>query len=66
MIVALCAWIGAALMCVAPFFIDTDGGKITAVIGLTLLTVQAYDGRLYHLIVLNTISAGGFLYALYF
>ena len=53
-------------MCVAPFFIDTDGGKITAVIGLTLLTVQAYDGRLYHLIALNTISAGGFLYALYF
>ena len=66
MIVALCAWIGAALMCAAPFFIDTDGGKITAVIGLSLLTVQAYDGRLYHLIALNTISAGGFLYALYF
>lgn len=66
MIVALCAWIGAALMCAAPFFIDTDGGKITAIIGLLLLTVQAYDGRLYHLIALNTISAGGFFYALYF
>jgi hypothetical protein len=66
MIVALCAWMGAVLMCAAPFFIDTDGGKITAVIGLTLLTVQAYDGRLYHLIALNIISAGGFLYALYF
>lgn len=66
MIVTLCAWIGAALMCAAPFFIDSDGGKITAIIGLSLLTVQAYDGRLYHLIALNTISAGGFLYAIYF
>jgi hypothetical protein len=53
-------------MMAAPFIIDYDEGKILAIVGLSLLTIQAAHDRLYHLICLNLVSIGGFSYALYF
>lgn len=64
-IIVICAWLGAVCMMAAPFIIDYDEGKILAIVGLLLLTIQAAHGRLYHLICLNLVSIGGFSYALY-
>jgi len=60
------AWVGTVCMAVAPFLIDTLIGKLLAISGLALLTVQAYDARLYNLMLLNTIGIIGYIYALYF
>lgn len=65
MIIAFCSWTGAVCMMAAPFIIDYDEGKILAIVGLLLLTIQAAHDRLYHLICLNLVSMGGFSYALY-
>lgn len=65
MIIALCSWVGAVCMMAAPFIIDYDEGKILAIVGLSLLTIQAAHDRLNHLICLNLVSIGGFSYALY-
>lgn len=50
----------------APFFIDTMQGKLLAIVGLTLLTIQAYNIRAVNLIALNVIGIMGYSYALYF
>ena len=63
--IALCAWLGAACMVVAPFIIDTAAGKWLAIAGLAMLTVQAVATRSHNLIVLNVLGIGGYLYALY-
>ena len=52
-------------MCVAPFLIDTPTGKICAIAGLVLLTLQANHNKAYNLILLNIIGIGGYTYALY-
>ena len=62
----LMGWIGALMMVLAPPFIDTDLGKALSIIGLSLLTFQAIDKRLYNLVLLNTAASMGYLYALYF
>ena len=59
-------WMGALAMAGAPFIIDTDGGKILAIVGLALLSVQAVDSKLYNLLLLNLAGIGGYTYALYF
>ena len=64
--IALIGWIGALAMAGAPFIIDTDAGKILAIAGLTLLSVQAIDSKLYNLLLLNLAGIGGYTYALYF
>tara|TARA_B100000427_G_scaffold118769_1_gene98987 strand:+ start:242 stop:445 length:204 start_codon:yes stop_codon:yes gene_type:complete len=64
--VDLMGWIGALMMVIAPPFIDTDLGKALSIIGLSLLTFQAIDKRLYNLVLLNTAASMGYLYALYF
>ena len=64
--IGFCAWLGAALMVVAPFIIDTDAGKLLAIAGLALLTVQAVATKSYNLIMLNILGIGGYFYALYF
>ena len=66
MIVSLAAWIGAACMMAAPFIIDTDAGKLLAIAGLSLLTLQAIATRCYNLVLLNIVGIGGYIYALYF
>ena len=64
--IGFAAWVGAALMCVAPFIIDTDAGKLMAIVGLSLLTLQAITTRCYNLVLLNIIGIGGYFYAIYF
>jgi len=58
-------WIGAALLCVAPFIIDSDLGKWLAMSGLAILCLQAWSTKCYNLIFLNIIGIGGYTYALY-
>lgn len=64
--IGFASWVGAALMCAAPFIIDTDAGKLMAIAGLSLLTLQAIATRCYNLVLLNITGIGGYIYALYF
>lgn len=63
--ISVIGWLGAALMCAASFQIDSDLGKLSAIVGLSLLTLQAMSNKCYNLVLLNIISIGGFSYALY-
>jgi len=62
----LADWLGAAALCCAPFIIDTTEGKILAIVGLGLLTLQALRVSCYNLVFLNIIGIGGYFYAIYF
>ena len=66
MISPIIGWCGAGAMSLAPFAIDTDAGKLAAIAGLLLLTVQALDIRAYNLVFLNLAGIIGYSYALYF
>jgi len=59
------AWVGTVCMALAPFMIDYSIGKLLAIMGLALLTVQATHAKLYNLMLLNTIGIIGYFYALY-
>jgi hypothetical protein len=50
-------------MCVAPFFIDTLPGKLCAIAGLLLLTIQALDLRAYNLVLLNLVGIAGYTFS---
>lgn len=62
--IRVAAILGTGAMCVAPFFIDTIPGKICAIVGLALLTLQALDLRAYNLVLLNLVGTAGYLYSL--
>lgn len=64
--IGFAAWAGAACMMLAPFIIDTDAGKIVAIVGLALLTLQAIANKCYNLVLLNIVGIGGYIYALHF
>jgi hypothetical protein len=64
--IAVIGWIGALCMAGAPFIIDTDAGKIAAIAGLVLLTIQALDIRAWNLVLLNLAGIIGYSYALLF
>lgn len=66
MISPIIGWCGAGAMALAPFAIDTDAGKLAAIAGLVLLTVQALDIRAYNLVFLNLAGIIGYSYALFF
>jgi len=66
MISPIIGWCGAGAMALAPFAIDTDAGKLAAIAGLLLLTIQALDTKLYNLVFLNLAGIIGYSYALYF
>lgn len=66
MFARLTGWLGALCMALAPFAIDTDAGKLAAIGGLTLLTLQAIDAKLWNLVFLNIAGILGYSYALYF
>ena len=66
MISPIIGWAGAASMSLAPFIIDTDAGKLAAIAGLVLLTVQALDIRAHNLVLLNLAGIIGYSYALLF
>ena len=53
------------MMCYSPFIIHLDEGKLLAIGGLALLTVQATHSKLYNFVLLNIIGIGGYFYALY-
>ncbi len=65
MISPIIGWCGAGAMALAPFAIDTDEGKLAAIAGLVLLTVQALDIRAWNLVLLNLAGIIGYAYALY-
>lgn len=62
--IRVAAILGTGAMCVAPFFIDTVPGKICAIVGLALLTIQALDLKAYNLVLLNLVGTTGYLYSL--
>ena len=64
--IGFASWLGAVCMMAAPFIIDTDAGKLLAIAGLSLLTLQAIATRCYNLVLLNIVGMGGYIYALYF
>jgi hypothetical protein len=49
----------------APFFIDTTQGKALAISGLVCLIYQAYRLGALNLVLVNTVSIVGYLYALF-
>jgi len=58
-------YIGAAIMVAASFNMADDSGKIIAIVGLTILTVDQLSGnKELNLILLNLSSIAGFTYAL--
>jgi hypothetical protein len=62
--IRVAALLGTGAMCVAPFFIDTLPGKLCAIAGLLLLTVQALDLKAYNLIMLNVVGVAGYSFSL--
>ena len=58
-------WLGALLLAVAPFIIDSDMGKSFAIVGLALLTLQAIRNSLYNLILLNALGIVGYTWSLF-
>jgi len=63
-VIRVAAILGTGAMCVAPFFIDTAAGKICAIVGLALLTIQALDLKAYNLVLLNLVGTAGYIFSL--
>jgi hypothetical protein len=57
-------WVGAAIMVAASFNMARPLGLKMAIVGLSLLTIQAYSSDTYNLIVLNLSSIIGFTLSL--
>ena len=53
--VALIGWIGSILLCLSPLFNLVVWCSL-AIIGLSLLTIQAYKNKVYNLLFLNIFS----------
>ena len=53
--IALLGWIGSILLCLSPLFNLVVWCSL-AILGLTLLTIQAYINRVYNLLFLNIFS----------
>ena len=62
--IATIGWIGAVAMVAASFLMTMILGKILAIFGLLLLTIQARHNRQNNLIALNLSSIIGFSYSL--
>ena len=62
--IATIGWIGAVAMVAASFLMTIILGKILAIFGLLLLTIQARHNRQNNLIALNLSSIIGFSYSL--
>jgi hypothetical protein len=52
----VCGYIGAALMVTFSFTFN----PLFAITGLSFLTAQAFDSKMWNLVILNLISIGGF------
>jgi hypothetical protein len=64
--ISLLSWLGAFCMMAAPFMIDTTAGKLLAITGLALLTLQSIKTRCYNLTLLNITGILGYVYSIYF
>ena len=62
--IATIGWIGAVTMVAASFLITITLGKVLAITGLLLLTIEARHNRQNNLIALNLSSILGFSYSL--
>jgi len=62
--IATIGWIGAVTMVAASFLMTLTLGKVLAITGLLLLTIQARHNRQNNLIALNLSSILGFSYSL--
>ena len=58
-------YIGTVCMMVGPFFINHLLGKILAVTGLSLLTIQTQKTKSYNLSLLNAVGILGYLYRIF-
>lgn len=65
MIAAFLNWIGTVALATAPFFIDTLEGKALAIVGLLILSLQAYRLKAYNLILLNLVGVIGYSFAIW-
>jgi len=63
-VIEVIGWIGAAIMVAASFNMARPLGLKMAIVGLSLLTIQAYSSDTYNLIVLNLSSIIGFTLSL--
>jgi hypothetical protein len=57
-------WVGAAVMVAASFNMAKPLGLKMAILGLSMLTIQAYSNETYNLITLNLCSILGFTLSL--
>ena len=62
--IAAIGWVGAIIMVAASFLMATPYGRMMAVVGLGLLTIQSVKNRTHNLTALNLASILGFLYSL--
>jgi hypothetical protein len=62
--IKLVGWIGATVITVAPFLMGLDIGKQLAILGLTLISVQAFHLKAYNIVIANVIGAIGYAYVL--
>lgn len=62
--IGVIGWIGAVTMVAASFLMTMVLGKILAIAGLLLLTIEARHNRQINLIALNLSSILGFSYSL--
>lgn len=53
------------LICIAPFGIDTDQGKILICVGLFITTLQAYRLKAYNIVLCNVVGISGYVFALF-
>ena len=58
--IELIGWIGAVTMVGASFKMSEPLGLKMAIVGLSLLSIQAYDNAIYNLLALNICSIIGF------
>lgn len=65
MIPVISGYVGAILLCIAPFYINRTSGKIAASLGLAFLTIQAIDASLYNLVLLNCVGIVGYTRSIY-
>ena len=64
MLPQLLGWTGAAALAAAPFMIDSPEGKLLAITGLAMLTVQAVKIRAWNLVLLNISGIAGYTFSL--
>ena len=64
LLIRLVGWIGAGLLMLAPFWIDTTAGILAVCTGLGLIAIQAYAGKLYNIVFCNVVGIIGYMFNL--